>query len=75
MVFSLRAYFSIDQQKWPKFLSGIMMSFRKAVSFHSTEYAPFHWMFGEDMRISFDADLILKDNLGRNTKQYLEDLL
>ena len=51
------------------------MSFCKAVSTHSTEYAPFHLMFGENMRLPFDADLISKNNLGRNTKQYLEDLL
>ena len=51
------------------------MSFRKAVSTHSTEYAPFHLMFGEDMRLPFDVDLIPRDNLGRDTKQYLEDLL
>ena len=64
-----------DQEKWPSFLPGIMMSFRKAVSAHSTEYSPFHLMFGEEMRLPFDIELQPKDNLGRDAKQYLEDFM
>ena len=71
----LRAYCAKDQTKWPSFLPGIMMSFRKAVSAHSTEYSPFHLMFGEVMRLPFDIELQPKDNLGRDAKQYLEDFM
>ncbi|KAK3105624.1 hypothetical protein FSP39_002098 [Pinctada imbricata] len=71
----LRTYCAKDQGKWPSFLPGIMMSFRKAISAHSTEYSPFYLMFGEEMRLPFDADLLPKDTLGRDAKQYLEHFL
>lgn len=52
-----------------------MMSFYKAVSTHSTEYAPLYLMIGGYMRLPSDADLIPNNKLWRNTKQYLEDLV
>ncbi|KAK3100025.1 hypothetical protein FSP39_013636 [Pinctada imbricata] len=71
----LRTYCSRDQSRWPSILPGIMMSFRKAVSSHSTEFSPFYLMFGEEMRLPFDVDLQPKDTLGRDAKQYLDHFL
>lgn len=59
--------------KISKILFCIMMSFYKAVSTHSTEYAPLYLMIGGYMRLPSDADLIPNNKLWRNTKQYLED--
>lgn len=72
---SLRAYCANDQDIWPKFLPGIMMSFRKSPPLGSTEYAPFELLFGQEMRLPFDASLQPKDNLQRDAKQYMKDLL
>lgn len=72
---SLRAYCDKDQQLWPKFLPGILMSFRKSVSSHSTEFSPFHMMFGKEMRLPFDVDLQPKDNLSQDTREYLREFM
>lgn len=72
---SLRAYCANDQDIWPKFLPGIMMSFRKSPHLGSTEYAPFELLFGQEMRLPFDATLQPKDNLQRDAKQYMKDRL
>lgn len=72
---SLRAYCDKDHQLWPKFLPGILMSFRKSVSSHSTEFSPFHMMFGKEMRLPFDVDLQPKDNLSQDTREYLKEFM
>ncbi|KAK3101592.1 hypothetical protein FSP39_004699 [Pinctada imbricata] len=72
---SLRAYCEKDKQSWHKLLPGIMMSFRKSISAHSTEFSPFFLMFGKEMRLPFDIDLQPKDNLGQDTKDYLQEFL
>ena len=72
---SLRAYCANDQDKWPKLLPGIMMSFRKSPHLWSTEYSPYELMFGHEMRLPFDATLQPRDNLQRDAKQYMKDLL
>lgn len=51
------------------------MSFRKSPHLGSTEYAPFELLFGQVMRLPFDASLQPKDNLQRDAKQYMTDLL
>lgn len=51
------------------------MSFRKSPHLGSTEYAPFELLFGQEMRLPFDASLQPKDNLQRDAKQYMKDLL
>lgn len=51
------------------------MSFRKSPHLGSTEYAPFELLFGQVMRLPFDASLQPKDNLQRDAKQYMKDLL
>lgn len=51
------------------------MSFRKTPHLGSTEYAPFELLFGQVMRLPFDASLQPKENLQRDAKQYMKDLL
>ena len=51
------------------------MSFRKSPHLGSTEYSPIELMFGHEMRLPFDATLQPRDNLQRDAKQYMKDLL
>lgn len=71
----LRAYCANDQDIWPKFLPGIMMSFRKSPHLGSTEYAPFDLLFGQEMCLPFNETLQPNYNLQRDAKQYMKDLL
>lgn len=72
---SLRAYCDKDQKLWPKFLSGIMMSFRKSISANSTEFSPFFLMFGKEMRLPFDIELQPKDNMAGDAKLYIQEFM
>lgn len=72
---SLRAYCGKDQKLWPKFLSGIMMSFRKSISANSTEFSPFFLMFGKEMRLPFDIELQPKDNMAGDAKLYIQEFM
>ena len=72
---SLRAYCDKDQKLWPKFLSGIMMSFRKSISANSTEFSPFFLMFGKEMRLPFDVELQPKDNMAGDAKLYIQEFM
>lgn len=51
------------------------MGYSKSPSSHSTEYSPYCLLFGEKMRMSFDVSLEPKDNLNRDAKDHINELI
>ena len=72
---SLRTYCSKEQGKWPHLLPGIMMAFRKSPAMQSTEFSPYHLVFGEEMRLPFDTALEPVDNLGKDAQCFIKQLM
>lgn len=72
---SLRTYCSGAQEKWTEVLPGVLMGHRKSPSSHSTEYSPYYLLFGEEMRMPFDVSLEPKDNLNRDAKDHISELI
>ena len=60
---SIWAYNTADQNNWPKLIPSIMMEYRCTPAIKSTELSPFQTLFGEDMQIPVDADLLPKKTL------------
>lgn len=71
---SLRAYCNKSQNDWPRLLPGIMMAYRMAPN-SSNQKSPFLMLFGREMRAPQDVALIPKENLGKNHRSYLSNLL
>lgn len=71
----LRAYCSKDHNNWPKLLPGIMMAFRMSPATESTEYSPYYLLFGKEMNLPFDVDVQPKDNMGKETKEHIQEVI
>ena len=70
---SIRAYNTKDQNNWPKLIPAIMMAYRCTPAVKSTELSPFQTLFGENMQIPADADLLPKKTLPAKLQNYLQD--
>ncbi|CAG2224541.1 unnamed protein product [Mytilus edulis] len=51
------------------------MAFRNSPSTQSTEYSPFSMVFGKEMNLPFDASVLPKDNLSKDAKHHLEEII
>ena len=71
---TLRAYINKDQSNWPSLLPSVMMAFRSTPCTESTQFTPFHLLFGREMNLPIDTTLIPKPSLGQNAKQYFQEL-
>ena len=72
---SLRAYCSKEQSKWPSFVPGIMMAFRRSPCTRSTDFSPFHLVFGSEMNMPFDVNVVPKNNMSNDAKSHVKDLI
>ena len=72
---TLRAYINKEQTNWPSLLPSIMMAFRSSPCSESTQFTPFHLLFGREMNLPVDTSLIPKPTLGQNARQYFEELI
>ncbi|CAG2256181.1 Retrovirus-related Pol polyprotein from transposon gypsy,Retrovirus-related Pol polyprotein from transposon opus,Retrovirus-related Pol polyprotein from transposon 297,Retrovirus-related Pol polyprotein from transposon 412,Retrovirus-related Pol polyprotein from transposon 17.6 [Mytilus edulis] len=75
LIQAVRAYSDKDQNNWPNKLPGILMAFRNSPSTQSTEYSPFSMVFGKEMNLPFDASVLPKDNLSKDAKHHLEEII
>ena len=71
---TLRAYINKDQTNWPSLLPSILMDFRSSPCSESTQFTPFHLLFGREMNLPVDTSLIPKPTLGQSAKQYFNEL-
>lgn len=71
----LRTYCEQNPENWPNILPSVLMAMRKSPCMQSTEYAPFFLMFGDNMHLPFDTAVMPQDNLGRDNKQYIKQIL
>ena len=72
---TLRAYINKDQSNWPSLLPSVMMAFRSAPCSESTQFTPFHLLFGREMNLPVDISLIPKPTLGQDARQYFNQLI
>ena len=66
---TLRAYINKEQTNWPSLLPSIMMAFRSSPCSESTQFTPFHLLFGREMNLPVDTSLIPKPTLGQNARK------
>ena len=71
---SIRAYCDVSHKDWPKILPGVLMSYRRSPSTHSTLYSPYYLMFGCDMHVPFDTSMTPRPKLPKSTKLYIQEL-
>ncbi|VDI24391.1 Hypothetical predicted protein [Mytilus galloprovincialis] len=70
----IRTVINEQQSNWPELLPGILMAFRMTPS-ASSEYSPFYLVFGKDMNLPFDANLIPREDLNKNLKTHIDNIL
>ena len=64
-----------DQDKWPEYLQPIALSYRATVSAYSTQYSPYQILFGKEMQLPIDHELLDKSTTGNtNAEQYMRTL-
>lgn len=72
---TLRAYVDENQTNWSSLLPSVMMAFRSTPATESSRFSPFQLMFGKEMLLTIDVNLLPKPTLPKQTKQFFEDLL
>ena len=70
----LKTVIDSNQLNWPQLLPGILMAFRMTPS-ASSEFSPFYLVFGKEMNLPFDTDLIPKPDINKNIKQHVQNVL
>ncbi|VDI04650.1 Hypothetical predicted protein [Mytilus galloprovincialis] len=63
------------QTDWPNYIAPIMMAYRMTPATQSTQYSPFHLLFGQEMRAPIDVALIPKSTLPKNHREYLNKFI
>ena len=71
---ALTAYVSDHQTDWPNYLDSVMIAFRSTPAIESTQLSPYYILFGKEMNLPIDVDLIPKPNLPKNAKDYIEHI-
>lgn len=74
IVQSLRAQLE-KQTDWPNYIAPIMMACRMTPATQSTQFSPFHFLFGQEMRAPIDVALIPKSTMARNHKDHLNEVI
>ncbi|CAC5403245.1 unnamed protein product [Mytilus coruscus] len=75
LIKSFRAYCDKAQNNSPDKLPGILMALRNSPSTQSTEFSPFHSLFGREMNLPFDTSVTPKQNLSSDAKLQMEEVL
>ena len=72
---AIRAYTDKDQNNWPTLISGILMALRNSPCTQSTDHSPYYMVFGKEMRLPFDTQVLPRDDLQKEAKQYINKIL
>lgn len=68
---ALRSFCNERQDDWDQYLPSIMLALRNMKS-STTVSTPFELMYGREMRMPIDTDLIHKETLPVSVKQYVK---
>ena len=71
---SLASYVNENQTNWPDYLNSVMMAFRSTPATESTQMSPYHILFGKEMNLPVDVNLIPKPTLPNNVKQHIDNV-
>ena len=71
---TLTAYVDENQTNWSHLLPSVMMAFRSTPATESTQFSPFHLLFGKEMTLPIDTELIPKPTLPKHTQQFFDNL-
>ncbi|CAC5402687.1 unnamed protein product [Mytilus coruscus] len=63
-----------NQLNWPELLPGILMAFRMTPS-ASLEFSPFYLVFGKEMNLPLDTNLIPKPDINKNLVHHIKNVL
>ena len=72
---TIRMYVDRSQRDWHMILPVALMSLRSSPNLETSGFSPFKMLFGCEMRLPFDVNLIPRDNLGADAKVHVEHLL
>ena len=72
---TIAKYVQKDQQNWHKVLPVVLMGMRSQPNTETSGFSPYKMLFGGEMRLPFDVNLIPKDSLKPEDKIIVRDLL
>ena len=72
---TIRMYVDRNQRDWHMILPVALMALRSSPNLDTSGLSLFKMLFGCEMRIPFDVNLIPRDNLGADARIHLEHLL
>ena len=72
---TIRMYINKDQNNWHLLLPTVLMSIRSTPNPESSGYSPFKMLFGDEMRLPFDTNLIPRETLGPDAKAHVTQLI
>ena len=72
---TISKYIAKDQSNWHRVLPVVLMGMRSHPNTETSGFSPFKMMFGGEMRLPFDVNLIPKDILRPTDKIFINDLL
>ena len=72
---TIRMYVDRSQRDWHMILPVALMSLRSSPNLETSGFSPYKMLFGCEMRLPFDVNLIPRDNLGTDAKIHMEHLL
>ena len=72
---TIRMYVDRSQRDWHMILPVALMALRSSRNLETSGFSPFKMLFGCEMRLPFDVELIPRDNLGPEAKIHMEHLL
>lgn len=72
---TLRMYIDKDQKNWNMFLPIVLQALRSSPNIETSGFSPYKMMFGGEMRLPMDVNLIPRETLGTEAKQHIQSLL
>ena len=72
---TIRTYVDRSQTNWHTILPVALMALRNSPNVETSGYSPFKMLYGCEMRLPFDAELIPRENWGPEAKEHMQQLL
>ena len=72
---SLRCYIDDKDNEWPELLPSVDMAYRSTVTTASTQKSPFAILYGSDMRLGVDQELIPLKSASASADEYIQRML